>query len=287
MVAEAMPDGLVGVLMRVPQARGRTSCCSSGAIRAAHRTRKRRELAKAVGAPCARYLRETLKNEAPAKAATVVGLLSRLDAASVDELLPRRLREGGRGFHDAVVRQLSTAGAPERGKLLSEFARNVRRNDSAAGARRNRHVRRRGHRCEASAPCGRRTICRKAPEYLRVKAIEALGRMRAPAAAGHLRRFRRGAQNFWLGLPGRNSHGCRPGAREARSRVDASISSRNRAWIRKSFTRSARSDPRARLRAPSPLSPRASAAQRARGRSLRRKGNIPPRSACSAWMEVC
>lgn len=28
-----------------------------------------------------------------------------------------------------------------------------------------------------------------APEYLRVKAIEALGRMRAPAAAGHLRRF--------------------------------------------------------------------------------------------------
>jgi hypothetical protein len=32
-------------------------------------------------------------------------------------------------------------------------------------------------------------ILPQGPDYLRVKAIEALGRMRAPAAAGHLRRF--------------------------------------------------------------------------------------------------
>ena len=119
MVADA-GGGLVGVLMRVPQ-----TAAEHLAVRLA-RTSRRTEresvvhLAKAVGAPCVRYLKESLKNDAPAKAATVIGLLSRLDPGSVDELLPRRLRDGGRGFHDAVVRQLSTAGAPERGKLLSD-----------------------------------------------------------------------------------------------------------------------------------------------------------------------
>src|SRR5271168_1341256 len=111
MVAEAMPDGLVGVLMRVPQ--GAAEHLSVRLARTSRRTERESvvHLAKAVGAPCVRYLKESLKNEAPAKAATVIGLLSRLDPASVDELLPRRLRDGGRGFHDAVVRQLSTAGA--------------------------------------------------------------------------------------------------------------------------------------------------------------------------------
>src|SRR6202789_1022492 len=120
MVAESMPDGLVGVLMRVPQ--GAAEHLAVRLARTSRRTERESvvHLAKAVGAPCVRYLKESLKNDAPAKAATVIGLLSRLDPASVDELLPRRLRDGGRGFHDAVVRQLSTAGAPERGKLLSD-----------------------------------------------------------------------------------------------------------------------------------------------------------------------
>jgi hypothetical protein len=38
---------------------------------------------------------------------------------AVNDILPARLREGGRGFHDAVVRQLSIAGAPERGQILT------------------------------------------------------------------------------------------------------------------------------------------------------------------------
>ena len=129
-----------------------------------------------------------MKNDAPAKAATVIGLLSRLDAASVDELLPRRLRDGGRGFHDAVVRQLSTAGAPERGKLLSDSLEML-------------DVMILPLALDEIGMCGDGETAAKllrlaegellpqGPEYLRVKAIEALGRLRAPAAAGHLRRF--------------------------------------------------------------------------------------------------
>ncbi len=188
MVAESMPDGLVGVLMRVPQ--GAAEHLAVRLARTSRRTERESvvHLAKAVGAPCVRYLKESLKNDAPAKAATVIGLLSRLDAAAVDELLPRRLRDGGRGFHDAVVRQLSTAGAPERGKLLSDSLEMFdvmivplaldeigmcADGDTAAKLLR----------------LAEGELLPQGPEYLRVKAIEALGRMRAPAAAGHLRRF--------------------------------------------------------------------------------------------------
>jgi hypothetical protein len=188
MVAEAMPDGLVGVLMRVPQ--GAAEHLSVRLARTSRRTERESvvNLAKAVGAPCVRYLKESLKNDAPARAATVIGLLSRLDPAAVDELLPRRLRDGGRGFHDAVVRQLATAGAPERGKLLSDSLEMfdvmilpLALDEIGMCAD--------GDTASKLLRLAEGEILPQGPDYLRVKAIEALGRMRAPAAAGHLRRF--------------------------------------------------------------------------------------------------
>jgi hypothetical protein len=188
MVAETMPDGLVGVLMRVPQ--GAAEHLSVRLARTSRRTERESlvQLAKAVGAPCVRYLKESLKNDAPAKAATVIGLLSRLDPASVDELLPRRLRDGGRGFHDAVVRQLSTAGAPERGKLLSD---SLEMFDVMILPLALDEIGMCGDGDTATKllRLAEGEILPQGPDYLRVKAIEALGRMRAPAAAGHLRRF--------------------------------------------------------------------------------------------------
>ena len=188
MVAETMPDGLVGVLMRVPQ--GAAEHLAMRLARTSRRTERESlvSLAKAVGAPCVRYLKESLKSDAPAKAATVIGLLSRLDPAAVDELLPRRLRDGGRGFHDAVVRQLSTAGAPERGKLLSDLLEMfdvmilpLALDEIGMCAD--------GDTATKLLRLAEGEILPQGPDYLRVKAIEALGRMRAPAAAGHLRRF--------------------------------------------------------------------------------------------------
>jgi hypothetical protein len=188
MVAETMPDGLVGVLMRVPQ--GAAEHLSVRLARTSRRTERESvvSLARAVGAPCVRYLKESLKNDAPAKACTVIGLLSRLDSAAVDELLPRRLRDGGRGFHDAVVRQLSTAGAPERGKLLTDSLEMfdvmilplALDEIGMCGD---------GETATKLLRLAEGEILPQGPDYLRVKAIEALGRMRAPAAAGHLRRF--------------------------------------------------------------------------------------------------
>ena len=188
MTAEAMPEGLVGVLMRLPQGAGEHL-----AVRLARSGRRSErenvvQLAKAVGSACARYLKEVLKSEPPAKAASVVGLLSRLDAPGVEELLPQRLRHGGRAFHDAVVRQLSIAGAPERGQLMTNL---IELFDVMVLPLALDEIGMCGD--PETAPKLLRLadgdILPEGSEYLRVKAIEALGRMRASAAAGHLRRF--------------------------------------------------------------------------------------------------
>jgi len=200
LAAEALPEGFMGVLMRVPQL-----AAEHLAVRLARSGRRTErecvvEMATAVGAPCSRHLKETLKTEVPAKAATVVGLLSRLDPIAVNDDLPARLREGGRGFHDAVVRQLSIAGAPERGQILSN---SIEAFDSMVLPLALDEI---GMCGDAdTAPkllrLAEGELLPQGPEYIRVKAIEALGRMRAPVAVGHLRRFLETRKTFGWAYP--------------------------------------------------------------------------------------
>jgi hypothetical protein len=188
LTADAVPEGFVGVLMRIPQAAAEQLAVRLA--RSGRRSERERivELAKTVGTGCARHLKEVLKSEPPAKAATTVGLLSRLDPAAVDDLLPQRLRHGGRGFHDAVVRQLSVGGAPERGQLLANL---IEKLDPMVLPLALDEIGMCGD--PNTAPkllrLAEGDILPQGADYLRVKAIEALGRMRASAAAGHLRRF--------------------------------------------------------------------------------------------------
>jgi hypothetical protein len=200
LTAEAMPEGLVGVLMRIPQGAGEHL-----AVRMARSGRRSErenvvQLARAVGSACARYLKEVMKSEAPAKAATIVGLLSRLDPEGVDELLPQRLRHSGRSFHDAVVRQLSIAGAPERGQILTN---SIEALDILVLPLALDEIGMCGD--QETAPKLMRLaegdILPEGSEYLRVKAIEALGRMRAQGAAGHMRRFVEGRKAFGWAYP--------------------------------------------------------------------------------------
>jgi PilZ domain len=198
LTAETMPEGLIGVLMRIPQASAEQ--LGIRISRCARRTEREAivELAKSVGAPCARHLRETLKNEPLPKAAAAVGLLSRLDVFAVDEVLPERLKEGQRSFHDAVVRQLSTAGAPERGQVLANCIELI---DPVILPLALDEIGMCGDPATASKllRLAEGELLPETSDYLRVKAIEALGRMRAPAAAGHLRHFVEARKTFgWV-----------------------------------------------------------------------------------------
>jgi hypothetical protein len=80
------------------------------------------ELVKEMGPPALGQLREILRTGQSRQASSVVGLLSRLDVGTLLELLPGRLPEWNRFYHDIVVRQIAYGAAPDRGRTLLELA---------------------------------------------------------------------------------------------------------------------------------------------------------------------
>jgi hypothetical protein len=119
---DTVPADLLAVLRRT---------CQSGAEHLADRFFRcmRRdecdhmiELVMQLGSPALAQLREILRTGQPRQAATAVGLLSRLDVRTLLELLPVRLPEWNRFYHDVVVRQIAYGAATDRGRTLLELA---------------------------------------------------------------------------------------------------------------------------------------------------------------------
>jgi hypothetical protein len=79
------------------------------------------DIVKELGAPAQEQLREMVRTGQPRQAASVVGLLSRLDVPTLLELLPTRLPEWNRFYHDVVVRQVAYGAALDRGRSLLEL----------------------------------------------------------------------------------------------------------------------------------------------------------------------
>lgn len=212
---DRVPEGMIGVLQRVPQsASEHLAVRLSRAIRCGERERLV-ELGRSLGNPCVIHLREVLRREQPSKAVVVVGLLSRLDSSSIEQLLPARLAEGGRALHDAVVRQLSTAGAPERGRLLAGVLEQL---DVSAVSLAIDEIGMSGD--VSTAPLLLRLAEGEVPnltsEFLRVKAIEALGRLHAPTTATNLRHFLEARKTFGWAYPDE----IRVAAAQALAKVD-------------------------------------------------------------------
>ena len=80
------------------------------------------ELVKQLGSPVLTQLREILRTGQPRQASSAVGLVSRLDVGTLLELLPVRLPEWNRFYHDVVVRQIAYGAAEDRGRTLLELA---------------------------------------------------------------------------------------------------------------------------------------------------------------------
>ena len=79
------------------------------------------DIVKELGAPAQEQIREMLRTGQPRQGASVVGLLSRLDVPTLLELLPVRLPEWNRFYHDVVVRQVAYGAAHDRGRSLLEL----------------------------------------------------------------------------------------------------------------------------------------------------------------------
>jgi hypothetical protein len=79
------------------------------------------EVVNQLGAAGLEHLREMLRTGQSRQASAAVGLLSRLDVATLLELLPARLKEWNRFYHDIVVRQIAYGAAADRGRTLLEL----------------------------------------------------------------------------------------------------------------------------------------------------------------------
>ena len=190
-----LPPGLLDVLRRMPHAV--VENIASRLHRCAYREERERlvQLAWELGAEGVAWLHKTLETRPAAEAALTVGLLSRLDPASLSAFLPRRIKEWDRSFHDLVVRQLSVAGAPERTGLLvnlfdvldpaslPEAVDEIGMSGDTGGSSRLLRL------LDSQASSD-------ADPYLLLKAIEALGRLREAQAASLLRGFVEARQLF-------------------------------------------------------------------------------------------
>lgn len=179
---------LVEVLRRSPEAvAGHLSSRLMRVTRASERETVV-AMARSIGEPMQARLRQTLELAPIASAVRVTGLLSRLEPLVVEELLPRRIRSAERATHDEALHQLSVAGAPERGRTLMRMVGSLDPlivpmaldevgmcGDVAVAAEMLRIA-----KGESLADCS---------DFLRVKAVEALGRLRTSEMEGHLLHF--------------------------------------------------------------------------------------------------
>src|SRR6266851_1709154 len=145
-------------------------------------------LAADLGEEGTQYLRSTVRGGPVAEAVEMVGLLSRLDPQSVMVYLPGRMKDFPRPSQDRIVRQISASGAVRRCHILLEVLDHV---DPLVTPLVIDEI---GVTADREALGRLLTIADgdlppNGGAYLRVKAIEALGRIHAPESASTLKRF--------------------------------------------------------------------------------------------------
>ncbi len=172
-------DGMVDILQLMPRASIRYITNRFGSCGFREDCALLAQIMGALGEECGQALGEMLENAAPAEAVETVGLLSLIAPESVEKMLPVRLGQWPRTIHDRAVRLLSAAPADRRARLLVASFRAL---DPLIQPLAVDEMGITGH-----ADCIPLLLDLMVDErksgYLRVKAIEALGRLRAQAAS--------------------------------------------------------------------------------------------------------
>jgi hypothetical protein len=145
-------------------------------------------LAADLGEEAVQYLRSTVRGGPIAEAVEMTGLLSKLDPQSVMVYLPGRMKDFPRTSQDRVIRQVSGSGAPRRCQILLELLDHVDPLvmplviDEIGVAADREALGKLLTIADGDLPTG-------ASAYLRVKAVEALGRIHAPESVSTLKRI--------------------------------------------------------------------------------------------------
>src|SRR5271154_146316 len=137
------------------------------------------EIVRALGEDATSRLVETLQTAPAAEAAETVGLLTQLSPDAVAKILPVRLAQWPRSAHDRTIRQLSSAPVEARANLLVQLYDSL---DPMIRPLAIDEMGMSGHP-ECIPKLLELAEDEATPGFTRVKAIEALGRLRASAAA--------------------------------------------------------------------------------------------------------
>jgi hypothetical protein len=175
-------DGLLDILILVPKATINYITNRFGHSGFRDDCELLADLVKGLGEDAIHRLAETLQTASANEAAEVVGLLGQLDPDSVARILPVRLSQWPRSVHDRVIRQLCTVPQESRGILLLSIFDAL---DSLIKPLALDEIGMTG------LPDAIPTLLELASSdgisgYIRLKSIEALGRLRATAAAPSL-----------------------------------------------------------------------------------------------------
>jgi len=140
-----------------------------------------------LGPEALEHLQAKLIHGNPHEATDTVGILARLDLGTLERVLPDRMKQWKRSAHDRIVRQISASGAPGRGRLLLGLFNDL---DALIRPLALDEI---GMSGEQSADTlllriAEGNLPKDATDYLRLKAIEALGRLRTTGAAAVLRK---------------------------------------------------------------------------------------------------
>jgi len=181
-----VPEHLLEVLKEMPREAALQAAYQFNQATEKERSERVIALAKALGPDTAEVLRETLRSAPDSEALVTVGLLTRLEISVVGEHLAARLPRWNHFYQHQVVNQVASSAAPGRGELLAYLmdrfdpfvlppaVDEIGLSGDVKAA--PRLVRIAGGELPVNWP-----------PYLRIKAIEALGRLGASEAVPTLR----------------------------------------------------------------------------------------------------
>jgi hypothetical protein len=183
-----VPNGLKDLLRRMPKPSAEHIAARFGRSGFRQDCELLSSMIELLGPEGLEHLREQLRGAEASKAIDTVGILARLDPEELERLLPERMREWRRAAHDRVVRQIASSGAREGGRLLLMLF------DSLEPLIRPLAIDEIGMAGEKLAEMrllriAEGDIPKGSSEYLRLKAIEALGRLRTSGSETILRRI--------------------------------------------------------------------------------------------------
>jgi len=196
--ARKISAGLTGVLKQLPQTAMEHLSARFNRCQFREDLENIANLANDLGEEALHYLRGTVRGGPVAESVDLVGLLAKLDPQAAEVFLPGRVRDFPRTSQDRIVRQIAASAGHGCCRILLAILDHV---DPLVMPLIVDEVGVTGDRealgrlltiADGDLPAG-------AAPYLRVKAIESLGRLHVPAAANTLKRIVEARKVFgWL-----------------------------------------------------------------------------------------